>query len=80
VIEVKRVTKDIIEVKEVLMGWNTTDAKYVYFDLANRKKSGFYEVSTDCPVMVYDMVEEGIRWVEMFYLPKIDTSEEDEEM
>ena len=74
-IEVTRVTEEVIEVKQVLMSWSKTDVSFVYFDIKNWKKSDVYEISTDSPVMVYDMVEEGIKWVEMFYLPKIRNKE-----
>ncbi|KVP40017.1 hypothetical protein [Burkholderia ubonensis] len=61
-------TTGILEVKEVLMSFTTTQTRFWYYDTKKWLKSS-HGKQGDTPDRV--MTDSDIRWVKQYYLPKV---------
>lgn len=59
---------DILEVKETLMSFTSTEVSYWYYDIKNWKKSSHGKINDPCD---RNMNRSDIIWVSKYYIPKV---------
>lgn len=67
-LEIKKISENVIEVKETLMGFTNTKYSFWYYDIKNWLVSS-HGKENDVPDRV--MTESGIDWCKKYYIPKI---------
>jgi hypothetical protein len=62
-----KLTGDVLEVTETLIGWNSTKVTFWYYDVAN------WLVSNGRPneAPTRPMTPDAIAWVQKYYIPKV---------
>lgn len=63
-----KLTGDVLEVTETLIGWNDTKVTFWYYDVANWVKSSHGKANE---VPTRPMSQGSIDWVKKYYLPKV---------
>lgn len=63
-----KLTGDVLEVTETLIGWNSTKVTFWYYDIKNWLKSS-HGKANEVPTRPMD--QGSIDWVQKYYLPKV---------
>lgn len=63
-----KLSGDILEVKETIIGWFDAETRYWYYDIKNWMRS--ITGKKNAP-LVQHCTDEAIAWVRKYYLPKV---------